>query len=328
MTGIRSGGRDRACALPLSFEGLALALAVGAIALGVSAADVALERRGIDRSFIAYLEREPAAKAVLFRRINAERTSAGLPSLIYDIFASKVGDEFCLESAAGGWVGHWDTRGRPPYLRWAEEGGVDYHGQNVGAHTRIGAPIDELAEKLLLDSHQAMMAERPPDDGHRRTVLDPNWTHVGIGFAVVLGEFRMTEEFSRHVVEWVEIPAKPVAPRGTATFSAKLPRGWNAGAVEVAFEPPAQPMNARQIARRHAYGYPPSIHNYLPRLPAGQRWSSGSQGDFPVSGSGQFSLNFPIDHGKGNYYVLLFATLGEVSGKNLSPVTAALIEAR
>jgi uncharacterized protein YkwD len=304
------------------------ALAIGAIAPSSSAADVAMARRGPDRSAVAYSEREPAAKAVLFRRINSERTSAGLPSLKYDLLAAKVGDAFCLDSAEGGWVGHWDTRGRPPYLRWAEEGGVDYHGQNVGAHTRIGAPIEDPAEKLLLDSHVAMMAERPPDDGHRKTVLHPMWTHVGIGFALVKGEFRMTEEYSRHVVEWVEVPARPVAPRGAARFSAKLPHGWNAGPIEIAFEPLPEPMTVREISRRHAYGYPPTIRSYLPRLSAGERWSKGSQGDFSVSRNGQLSLNIPIDHGKGNYYVLVFATLGEVAGKTLLPVTAALIEAR
>ena len=307
----------------------ALALGVSPRATGASrAADVPPVRRGLDRSAVAYVEREAAAKSVLFQRINAERSSAGLSSLKYDILAAKVGDEFCSDSAAGGWVGHWDQQGRPPYLRWAAQGGVDYHGQNVGAHTRIGAPIEDSPETLLLDSHASMMAERPPDDAHRRTVLDPIWTHVGIGFALVQGEFRMTEEFSRHVVEWVEIPAHPVPARGTAIFSVKLPRGWSAGAIEIAFEPPPERMSAREIGRRHSYGYPPSIHSYLPLLPMGQRWSTGDQGDFKVAGNGQISLTIPIDHGKGNYYVLLFATQGEVSGKKLSPVTAALIEAR
>ena len=44
-----------------------------------------------------------------------------------------------------------------------------------------------------------MMAEKPPDDGHRQAILDPLWTHVGIGVALEGGEFRMTEEFTRHV---------------------------------------------------------------------------------------------------------------------------------
>ncbi|MEO7918815.1 MAG: CAP domain-containing protein [Thermoanaerobaculia bacterium] len=284
-------------------------------------------RRGVERSAIPYAEREPAAKAVLFRRINAERTSAGLPSLRYDLFASKVGDAFCQQSAEEGWVGHWDSRGRAPYQRWGEAGGVDYHAQNVGAHTRIGAPIDDPPEKLMLESHGAMMAERPPDDGHRRTVLDPIWTHVGIGVALVAGEFRLTEEYSRHVMEWVEVPANPVPPRGAARFSAKLPRGWSAGAVEIAYEAPVQPMSAKEIGRRHSYSYPQAIHNYMPLLPAGQRWSTGDRGDFDVRSNGQLTLDVPIDHGKGNYYVLVFATPGDVSGKKISPVTAALIEA-
>lgn len=302
--------------------------AVFAGALLAGLAPVGPVRHGPERSAITYAERDPEAKRVLFTRINAERTSAGLAPLVYDRLGAKVGDEFCADSAAGGWIGHWDTRGRPPYLRWAEAGGVDYHGQNVGAHSRFGAPIDEPMETLLLDSHALMMAEKPPNDGHRRTVLDPIWTHVGIGAARIDGEFRMTEEYSRHVMQWVEVPEGPVPPRGAAPFSARLPRGWNAGSVEIAFEAPPQALTPKEISRRHAYAYPPPVRTFLPRLPMGQRWAGGDQGDFAISGAGQFSLNIPIDHGRGSYYVLVFAAEGDVAGKRLSPVTAARIEAR
>ena len=28
------------------------------------------------------------------------------------------------------------------------------------------------------------MEEKPPADGHRRTILDPEATHVGVGYAI------------------------------------------------------------------------------------------------------------------------------------------------
>ena len=81
-------------------------------------------------------------------------------------------------------MGHWDLSGRAPYDRYADAGGVDWSGENFSGTLRRGDPFhaDELVG-LLLEAHARMMAERPPADGHRRTVLDPDWTHVGFGAA-------------------------------------------------------------------------------------------------------------------------------------------------
>ncbi len=208
-------------------------------------------RRGADRAAPSYAERYPEAKARLLARLNAERRAAGAPPVAYDLLAARVGDDFCLDTARTRSSGHWDTAGRPPYLRWGLAGGVDYHAENFGSLTRTGANVEEAeVPALLLDSHARMMAEVPPDDGHRRTVLDPEWTHVGIGAAAFGGEFRMAEEFSRHVVEWVEVPAEPLPAGARAPFAVKLPAGWVLASIEVGFEAPARPMSRAEIARR------------------------------------------------------------------------------
>ena len=147
---------------------------------------VPVVRRGADRAAPSYAERFPEAKARLLARLNEERRAAGAPPVAYDLLAARVGDAFCLDTARTRSSGHWDTAGRPPYLRWGLAGGVDYHAENFGSLTRTGADVEETeVPALLLDAHARMMAEVPPGDGHRRTVLDPEWTHVGIGVAVV-----------------------------------------------------------------------------------------------------------------------------------------------
>ena len=50
---------------------------------------------------------------------------------------------------------------------------------------------------MTRQSQHAMMIEKPPHDGHRRTILDPHATHVGIGLAWEKGEFRIAQEFVR-----------------------------------------------------------------------------------------------------------------------------------
>jgi len=289
---------------------------------------VSAVRRGADRAAPSYAERFPEAKARLLARLNEERRAAGAPSVAYDLLAASVGDAFCLDTARTRSSGHWDTAGRAPYLRWGLAGGVDYHAENFGSLTRIGAEVGEAeVPALLLGTHARMMAEVSPDDGHRRTVLDPEWTHVGIGAAASGGEFRMTEEFSRHVALWVEVPAAPLPAGARAPFAVKLPAGWALASIEVGFEAPARPMSREEIGRRGAYAYPGPSQNLLARAPANTRYPDGSRGEIDVV-RGVARADIALISGPGNYYVFVFAAPGSIEGRVLSPLTSALIRAR
>jgi len=41
-----------------------------------------------------------------------------------------------------------------------------------------------------------MMAEQPPNDGHRENIVSPNYDAVGIGVAVGPGGVYLTEDFT------------------------------------------------------------------------------------------------------------------------------------
>src|SRR4029078_11256701 len=113
-----------------------------------------------------------------------------------------------------------------PYRRWADAGGVDYHAENAGSFSASVGPLTRSMGEMLLDAHEAMMAETPPNDGQRRTLLDRHFTHVGLGVALVGGEFRMTEEFARCVLDWVEVPRGPRPAGSQVTFRAQPSSGW------------------------------------------------------------------------------------------------------
>ena len=312
-----------------SFVWAAALLAAACASLPMSPADapVSLVRRGGETAAGTYAERFPEAKASLFKRLNRERRAAGAPPVSYDLLGASVGDAFCLDAAASRTSGHWDSAGRPPYLRWALAGGVDYHGENFSSLTRTGAPVDESEVlHLLLDAHGQMMAERSPDDGHRRTVLDPEWTHVGIGAAVVGGEFRMVEEFSRRVALWVEVPRAPVEAGARAPFAVKLPSGWTLASLEVGYEPAPRPMSREEIRRRGSYAYPAASQRFLARAPANTQYTDGSRGEVGLV-RGVARVDIPLLSGPGNYYVFVFAAPGSYEGRSLSPISAALIQA-
>lgn len=286
-------------------------------------------RLGPDRDEIAYAEPAATAKRRLFSRINADREAHGLPRLRYDLLAAKVGDGFCADAVRGRTVGHWDLAGRPPYLRWALAGGVDYHGENAASVTRTGWVVrEEEIATLLLESHERMVSETPPEDGHRRAILDPRWTHVGIGVAWEGGEFRMTEEFVRRVAEWVEIPSGPVPAGAAAAIRAQLPEGWTVGSIEVAWDPEPVPLTREEVNRRGAYGLPPPIRRLLPMLRGGLHYASGGVGDFAASG-GRIEARIPLERGRGSYYVVLFAEPAPVPpGGSFAPILAARIVTR
>jgi uncharacterized protein YkwD len=308
---------------------LALAASCGAPPGPPATVPESFVRYGAKRDDLEYSERAPAAKRVLLRQINADREAHGAPAVKYDLLAAKVGDEFCAESAGENFTGHWDLAGHSPYLRWALAGGVDFEAENVGSLSRAGRGITggEIAD-LLLDVHREMMAERPPADGHRRAILDPKWTHVGIGVAWAGGELRMTEEFVRRVAEWVEMPAGPLPRGSTAVFRAKLPDGWTAGALEVSFEPVPSPLTRRQIARRSAYALPKAFVVLYPTLSPPLRYADGGTGDLSAR-DGRIEGKFPLSKGAGSYYAVLYGAKGPVApGRTLWPLVVARYEAR
>ncbi len=42
----------------------------------------------------------------------------------------------------------------------------------------------ESVKELIISAHMAMYNERPPNDGHRKNILNPWHTHVGLGFSL------------------------------------------------------------------------------------------------------------------------------------------------
>jgi uncharacterized protein YkwD len=269
-------------------------------------------RLGPDRTAIVYDDPREADKRRLLARINRDRAAAGLPPVRYEPRASLVGDLFCLDAALGGFWGHWDHRGRPPFVRWGLSGGVDFHAQNSAAISSSDGVTERPVLDLMLESHQAMMDEKPPKDGHRRLILDPAYTHVGIGVAVAGGEFRLTQEFTRVAFEWIEVPATPLAAGATATFAGKPLPGWEVTAIEIRHEPPPKPLSARQLRRLGSYGYPKLVRTF---------------DDFGTDAGGTVSVRFPLDEGAGYYFVLCFVAPRSRAEASVTPATAAMVTA-
>jgi cysteine-rich secretory family protein len=311
---------------PALAAALGLALVGCRPSLGVALGPAhAVVRRGPERTRIDYDDALAADKRALLERINRDRAAAGVPPVRYEPRAALVGDRFCFDAARAGSWGHWDVEGRAPYLRWALAGGVDYESENVAAYTVSSGRIDRPLRDLLFESHDTMMAERPPHDGHRRTILDPLFTHVGIGMAAAGGEFRMTEEFTRVAFEWIELPAGPLRPGDRARFAGLPLPGWEVDLVEIRFEPPPHALSVAELRRRGSYRLPPVVQTLRPRLPEGGRYETGDRGQFPVE-QGRVEIAFPVEQ-RGHYFVVCYLRTKGGGREAMSPGTIALVTA-
>src|SRR5512142_2835544 len=138
----------------------------------------------------------------LLRLINADRQAHGLRPVALDPETSVMADEYCRTQIANGTTGHFTVDGLAPYMRYSFAGGNDGISENAAAWSANYTFSDRAVYGMARKSEEAMMAERPPHDGHRRTILDPFATHVGIGLAWDKGEFRLVQEFVRRYVAW------------------------------------------------------------------------------------------------------------------------------
>ena len=160
-----------------------------------------------------------AARQAVVRQINQDRAAEGLAPVEFDVLSSQVSDPHCQEMAANGYLSHWNLRGLLPYHRYHFAGGRDHVLENLSRLTVFSSqpnPISTDPAHLqtdLLNAHQRFINERPPIDGHRKNVLDPGHTHVGIGLAVVGGEFTMAEEFVNRYVALDPLP--DALPKGS-----------------------------------------------------------------------------------------------------------------
>ena len=122
-------------------------------------------------------------------------------------------------------------------MRYSFAGGNDSVSENAAAWSASYSFSDRALYEMMRRSEEAMMAEKAPHDGHRRTILDPYATHVGIGLAWEKGEFRMTQEFLRRYVTW----SRPL-PRAAGLYeeiigAAKPLPGYRVEALSVHHEP-------------------------------------------------------------------------------------------
>lgn len=131
----------------------------------------------------------------LLELLNAHRAAAGLRPLAPDSVAQSAAELQAKDMETAGIMRHTDSMGRSPFERYKSFGGrASLYGENVAYYGLQVTDAENLWIALgKLDS--MMMAEQPPDDGHRRAILNPAFQSVGFGLATGPNGLYLAEDF-------------------------------------------------------------------------------------------------------------------------------------
>lgn len=197
------------------------------------------------------------ARVAAAAAINGARAEAGLPPLSYDAQLERVGDAFCTMAAEEGGTAHFARDGVPPYLRYLLAGGRGYHRQNVASYDSTMPVRPEDVPSIVAKAVRDMLAEQPPDDGHRRTILDPHATRLGVGVAARGGRVRSSHEVATDVALAWSTPPPTARPLTVVQLKGRMATPWRVQAVEVAWAPLPKSWRAEDVRAGGSYSYPP-----------------------------------------------------------------------
>jgi uncharacterized protein YkwD len=269
-------------------------------------------------------EQQPGdpVKKILFERINRDRNAAGLAPVAWDEAASRVADGFCARQVLEKTRGHFLMDGIPPYARMAFAGVFGMQSENSVSWVTTAPAFSDPIERLGIDGHEQMMKERPPLDGHRRTILDPEATHVGVGYAVGHGRFQIAQEFL--VRRLSRLSLSSAAPRHTGVlFDGRPIDKEDLQFVAIAWEPGPRPISREEASCRTSYAYPAAKLSYIPEGYRGMR-VVGTVSEDRVRIRPDRSFSFEFVPARPGLYTLVFYTAPHPAGSPRPGASATL----
>jgi uncharacterized protein YkwD len=187
--------------------------------------------------------------------INSSRARYKVAAVELDILASRAANRQSMEAAQNGFRGHWNLRGEKPYQRYAFAGGTDHVAENASATWTSGefTRSMEQVSTFMVEAHDRFMAERAPNDGHKKNCIAPEHTHVGLGFYLAKSAFAYYEEFVDRYLEFVAPPAVAAVGKAVELAVRPLRPGLYTYAVVTYYEPVPKAMTVAEVNAQGSY---------------------------------------------------------------------------
>jgi hypothetical protein len=224
----------------------------------------------LDRTISAHDDLEDTFKDIrknILEMINEERDVAKVQPVALDDLATAVATKHAVDLVTKEFTSHWGSDGLKPYHRYSFAGGTAATEENVSSADNTWSLKAKDLKQDTAYLHVRLYQEKPPYDGHRKTILAPQHTHVGLVIVVQVLRLRLVELF---VAKYVEIrPIKQAAkPGASLPFTGKmLRRGYSLHHVEVFYEPlPVRP-ELSWLRQPRPYGLPNESRVLRPKVP-------------------------------------------------------------
>ncbi len=140
---------------------------------------------------------QSAAVQQVLALINQARAQAGLPAYTISSGLDTSAGRHTAVMAGGCGLSH-QCPGEPDLGARETAAGVHWTaaGENIGEGGPVAGTPSAIAQ-MAVGLTQSMLAEKPPDDGHRMNILSSAFTHTGISvFRDSSGTVWMTQDFS------------------------------------------------------------------------------------------------------------------------------------
>lgn len=244
-------------------------------------------------------------RANLLEMVNEERAVEKVPLLKMDDLATRVATNHAVEMATHEFASHWGRDGLKPYHRYSFAGGTEATQENVSAADNTwSTKLSDLKQDTSY-LHLRLYQEKPPNDGHRRTILAPQHTHVGFGIAVEKLRLRLVELFIARYVEVKPVP-RTARPRSEVLFAGRiLQRDHTLNGVEIFYEPLPKPPELSWLQQPRSYGFPEEAKALRPKVMEPYRYTDGTRGQVDVDLYGNFSVPIALFHDRPGIYTLM-----------------------
>lgn len=245
------------------------------------------------------------ARRYMLALVNRDRGSQGLgPVELDEGPPTLAGQAHAEDMAKLGYLGHWGSDGSVPEQRHSDAGGADMVLENALCFTDEAKRT--LDPKPLIDPAQIERAESlffeevPPNDGHRKNILKPGHTKVGIGIAQPMATVTeiptpcVSQEFIDSYGSYSALPKR--AKVGTMVkVEGTLANGVRPSGVGVARIVAPKPIAASELNKRRSYPVPKPFQMY---------WGPGFVTPVPVKIEGQrLAIEVPLsDKGQPGLY--------------------------
>ena len=254
------------------------------------------------------------ARRYMLALVNRDRATQGLGPVELDEGApTAAGQAHAEDMAHLGYLGHWGSDGSVPEQRHTEAGGEDMVLENALCFTdEAKRTLDTKAtiDPVQVERSESMFFDEvPPNDGHRKNILKPAHTKVGIGVAQPVATPTeipvpcFAQEFTDDYGAYAALPKR--AKVGTVVHvEGTLANGARPSGVGIARIVKPSPISPSELNKRRSYPVPKAFQMY---------WGPGFVTPMPVKIDGQkLAIDVPLsDHGQaGLYEVSVWAKLG------------------